>query len=201
MIWESDCSAGWQLLIAASRPPQCNAVGLLSASHGKSPNHPHLARALVADQLRRAVHGDLGLIDHFVRAGHGEGDQALASTARIRRADNGDHADLGVSVNHLLDLAWENVEALDEHHVLFAVGDEHEAVLVEVANVARVDEAVADRPRGLFRSVAVARHHVGTPDSQLAPLAWRQHAQPGVQIHDLYFVAGHGFADRARPHA
>jgi len=32
----------------------------------------------------------------------------------------------------------EDVEALDEHHVLLAVGDEHEAVLVEVANIARV---------------------------------------------------------------
>jgi hypothetical protein len=41
-------------------------------------------------------------------------------------------------VDHLLDLAREDVEALDEHHVLLAVGDKHEPVLVEVANIARV---------------------------------------------------------------
>ena len=64
--------------------------------------------------------------------------------------------DLGECVDHLLDLAWEDVEALDEHHVLLAVGDEHEAVLVEVADVARVDEAVADGLRGLLRPEDVA---------------------------------------------
>jgi hypothetical protein len=58
--------------------------------------------------------------------------------ACIRHTDDADHADLRVSVDHLLDLAREDVEALDEHHVLLAVGDKHEAVLVEVGNIARV---------------------------------------------------------------
>src|SRR5260370_42701395 len=104
-------ATGGRFSRAAGGPPQCDAVGLLSACHRKSPEHPHLARALVADQLRCAVRGDLSLIDHFARSGHDEGDQALAPTASIRRTDYGDHADLGVSVDYLLDLAWEDAEA------------------------------------------------------------------------------------------
>ena len=106
-----------------------------------------------------------------------------------------------MSVDQLLHLAREDVEAGDEHHVLLAVGDEHEAVLVDMADVARVDEAIADSLRGFLRSIAVSRHHVRAANSQLALLARRQHAQPSLQVDDLHVAAGYGLSDRAWPNA
>src|SRR5271154_849273 len=145
------------------------------------------------------MRGDFGRSDLFAGSGRNEGDQALAASARVRRTDDADHPDALVSVDRLLDFAREDIKALDEHHVLLAVDEEQEAVLVEVADIARVDEPVADGPGGLFRLIAVARHHVRAPDPHLALLAWREHAKPGVQVDDLYVSARHGLADRAGP--
>src|SRR6516225_8371184 len=178
-FYESVRTTGWNSIIKVSGKlhgsTQCNTVQLVSTGHGKSRDQPHFRWALVATQPRSAVLRDLVLVDQFAVSGHDEGDHTLASTPRIWRSDNSGHSNLGVRVKDLFDLSGENLEALDEHNVLFPVGDKHKAIFVEIANVSRVDEAVADGLRGLFGLVAVARHHVRTSDAKLAPFTRWQH--------------------------
>ena len=53
-------------------------------------------------------------------------------------------SDVGVRDQRLLDLGGIDVDAARHDHVLDAIGDEEEAVLVEVADVAGAIEAVAE---------------------------------------------------------
>src|SRR6516164_1651711 len=178
-FYESVRRTGWNSIIRVSGKlhgsTQCNTVQLVSACHGKLRDSPHFSWAFVADQPRSAVLRDLVLVDQFAVSGYDEGDHALASTSRIWRSDNSGHSNLGVCVKDLFDLSGEHVEAVNEHNILLAVGYKHKAVFVEIANVTRVDEAVADGLRGLFGLVAVARHHVRTSDAKLAPFTRWQH--------------------------
>jgi len=138
-----------------ARPTQGHAIHLLSARNRQLRDHPHLSRAFVADEPRRTVCIDLGRVDLFAGSGNNEGDQALAASVRVRRTDDSDHPDALVSKDHLLNFSGKDIKALDEHHVLLPVGDEQEAVLVEVANIARVDEPAADGLGGLFCLITV----------------------------------------------
>ncbi len=73
--------------------------------------------------------------------------------------------------HHLLDLVGIDVEAGDEDHVLLAVDDLDETVLVHEAHVARLEEAVGGEDiGGLFGPVPVAGHHLGTANADLADL-------------------------------
>ena len=74
-------------------------------------------------------------------------------------------------VEHLLDLARVHVVAAADDHVLLAVDDEEEAVLVDLAEVAGVEPAVADRLLGGVRAAEVALHDVVALDGDLADLA------------------------------
>ncbi|MCY1504929.1 hypothetical protein D9M68_391170 [compost metagenome] len=85
-----------------------------------------------------------------------------------------------VLVDGLFEHARVDVVAAAQQHVLAAVDDEDEAVLVHVAHVAGAKEAVEGGAvgRGLGL-VPVALHHVGALDAHLALLA-RRHVARGV---------------------
>ena len=72
------------------------------------------------------------------------------------RADHRDLAHLRVRGDHVLDLERVDVLAARDDHVVDAAVDPQVAVLVEVAGVARVVPAVADRPRVGVGPVPVA---------------------------------------------
>src|SRR5688500_20257912 len=68
--------------------------------------------------------------------------------------------DGGMRVEDLLHLARVDVEAAADDEVLLALDDVEEVVGVEAADVAGVQPAVAQRPRGLLREPVVAAHDV-----------------------------------------
>ena len=84
---------------------------------------------------------------------------------------------------HRLDLGRVDVLATGDDHVLHAVLQEQVTLLVEDAEVARVEPAaVGDRLRGGVEPVPVALHHVGALDDDLADLA---------RLHILHPVVDH----------
>ena len=75
----------------------------------------------------------------------------------------------GMVVQHALDLGRVHVLAAGDHHVLHAVGDEQEAVVVEVADVAGVEPALGvDGGAGGLGLVPVALHDVRAAGAHLA---------------------------------
>jgi hypothetical protein len=68
----------------------------------------------------------------------------LLADLRVRPADDGAAVTLGVREQDVLDVARVDVEAVADDEVLDAVDDVEVAVLVEVADVAGVEPAVAD---------------------------------------------------------
>src|SRR4029453_14248637 len=77
----------------------------------------------------------------------------------------------GMAPQHLLDLAGEDVEAAGDDHVLLAIDDVDEAVLVDNADVAGM---VPAEGRGLARRglvIVVAQHDQAAAHHDLAALA------------------------------
>ena len=96
----------------------------------------------------------------------------LLAQLRVGHAVDGGVGDLGVVHEPLLDLDAVDVLAAPDDHVLLAVGDEEEAVLVEVADVAGVQPAVGvDGLGGGLGLVPVAGHEDRAGDADLAGLA------------------------------
>ncbi len=99
---------------------------------------------------------------------------------------------------HRLQVAGIDVEAPGDDHVLLAVDDGQEALVVEAADVAGADEAATLRiePFGLaggLRPVVIAAHHHRRPTDHLANLADRQLG--ALLVDDADLVAGRGLAD------
>jgi hypothetical protein len=72
-------------------------------------------------------------------------------------------ADRGVQVEHLLDLARPHLEARGDDHVLGAVDQIEPAVLVEEADVAGAQFALAERLGRLLRFLPVGRDDLRPP--------------------------------------
>src|SRR4029450_10342374 len=92
----------------------------------------------------------------------------------VRHADHRAVLHRGMAPQHLLDLAGEDVEAAGDDHVLLAIDDVDEAVLVDNADVAGM---VPAEGRGLARRglvVVVAQHDQAAAHHDLAALAARQ---------------------------
>src|SRR4051812_15336277 len=87
---------------------------------------------------------------------------------------------------HLLDLARIDVVAADDDHVLLAVADVEIAVGVDLADVAGIEPAVAQRLGGLLRPVAIALHDLRPARADFA------------ELDDLDLGLRHRDADRAR---
>jgi hypothetical protein len=80
-----------------------------------------------------------------------------------------------VAGDHALDLVRVHVEARDQDHVLLAVDDLGEAVLVHDADVAGAEEAVGRHHLGgLVIALPVAGHHLRAADRDLAGGTQRQ---------------------------
>src|SRR5262245_49867850 len=86
-------------------------------------------------------------------------------------ADHGGVGDVGVLEQRRLHFGGVDVLAAADHHVLQAVDDVHEAVVVDVAEVPGVEPAPGERLRGGVGLVVVAAHDGGTADPDLAHLA------------------------------
>ena len=125
--------------------------------------------------MRRAL-PRLHEVDQFVRirlgtfARHDHGGDGLAPFV-VGHADHGDHRDIGMLRQHILDLARKDVEAARDDHVLLAVEDEHVAALVLARDVAGVQPAALERFRGRVRSLPVFGHHMAGAHADLAGLA------------------------------
>ena len=85
----------------------------------------------------------------------------------VRHADDGRHRDVGVGHEDLLDLARVHVEATADDHVLGAVDDVVEAVLVPTGQVAGAEPAVPHHLGRGLGAVVVALHDVVTADGDL----------------------------------
>jgi len=82
-----------------------------------------------------------------------------------------------MSVDHSSNSRGEDVEALDENHVLLRSVIEPAAVLGS-GRCRRVDESVADSLRGVFRPIKVlARHHMRTGGPSNSPLLLTRRGQ------------------------
>ena len=100
--------------------------------------------------------------------------------AEHRRLEHG-----GMAVQHVLDLGAVHVLAAAHDHVLRPVDEVDVALVVQVAEVARVVPAVDERGRGLLGLVPVAGHHVVASDAHLADLAERHLVAVGADDPDL----------------
>jgi len=89
----------------------------------------------------------------------------------VGHADNGDHRDIGVLGQHVLDLARKDVEPAGDDHVLLAVEDEHVAALVRARDIAGMQPAVLQGFRGLLRPLPVSGHHMRRAHADLAGLS------------------------------
>jgi hypothetical protein len=148
-----------------------------------------------AEELANGAHGqrlvaedDAGGLLHRADPVAAPGDQLLlGSVGALPQHDHGAWrlAPLGVRDAHdrdlthgrvvgdgVLQLRGPDVEAAGDDHVLLAVGEEEVAALVQVADVAGEDEAVAGEPlRGRLRVAQDLFHVAGGVDGDLAPLA------------------------------
>ena len=84
----------------------------------------------------------------------------------------------GKLVNHFLDLARIDVDAVDQQHVFLAVGDVVIAFGVAVTDVAGQQPAVAHGFGGFRGLFPVAEHDVAAAHADLADFAGGQHACP-----------------------
>ncbi len=103
---------------------------------------------------------------------------------------------------HRFDVSGIDVVATGDDHVLLAVGDVEIALLVHIANVARVEPAglaVGVGAQGVGRlggQVPIALHDLGAVHDDLADLADGQFLLAGLQVDDLEIGVGQGHADR-----
>ena len=99
-----------------------------------------------------------------------------------------------MAADHVLDLVGEHIEAGDDDHVLLAIDDAHEVILLDDRDIAGADEALVIHrlTRGIV-TLPVALHHLGAAHAQLARrIAPQRHA---IGVHHLELGARHRLAD------
>ena len=96
----------------------------------------------------------------------------------------------------LLDVARVDVDAAGDDHVLLPIHQVEKAILVEIAQVARVEPAVADGQCRQVGALVVARHEHGAAADDLAHLA-RRHVVAGL-VDDAHLLEGRRHADRGQ---
>jgi hypothetical protein len=110
---------------------------------------------------------------------------------RVRDAEHGDLDHVGMARGDLLDVLRVHLHAARIDHVLLAVDEVQEALLVRVAHVAGVQPAVPDRLRGEVRALAVAVHQERPAADDLADLAGRQVAPAFIHAAHLEVLRRH----------
>src|SRR5688572_27104177 len=128
---------------------------------------PLVAGELLLAMLEHVLLRELRILLHHEKLRHlarvlvGHADRGALEHARMHRDD-------------LLDLVRIHVEARHEDHVLLAVHDADESLLVHDADVAGMEEPVlTDHLGGLVGPLPVAGHHLRPADADLARLAER----------------------------
>src|SRR5205823_8036230 len=113
-----------------------------------------LPRRLVDGHVGAAPLRDLLLADAppRIRLQHHEGERILTAV-RVRNADYAHLRNGGMAIHDRLHLRWKDAEAGHLEHVLLPLLDAEVPVLVDVANVAGEEPAVAERPA---RGVGIA---------------------------------------------
>ena len=101
----------------------------------------------------------------------------------VRHADRGHFEHARHHRDHVLDLVRVHVEARHQDHVLLAVDDVEETLLVHLRHVAGVQPAVGvDDLGGLLRALPVALHHLRALDAQLADFAHAAASLPSSSL-------------------
>ena len=109
------------------------------------------------------------VVDVRARVEDEHGVHALGGGARARGADDRGLAHAGLRVQRLLDVFRKDVQSLRrDDHFLLAAADAQLSAGVELADVAGVKPAVAERAARLFRRVEVAARHVLAAHEDLA---------------------------------
>src|SRR5690606_11836311 len=90
-----------------------------------------------------------------------------------------------------------HVEAADQDHLLLAVDDGEIPIFVELADIAGVKPAVADRVCRFFWTIAVAHHHLRAFEPDFAGLSHWENPSAGFEIDDLDRRLRHRQADGA----
>src|SRR5437588_4127942 len=129
-----------------------------------------------------AVLFHLGQIRRLRQHEHG---MDLLSANLVGTPDDGGGLDACVLEQHVFDLARVHVLAAADDHVLLAVDEVVVAVLVDVADVARVQPPAAKRLGGRLRIAEVAHHDVSPAEADLAELARRNLVVAGVEHRDV----------------
>src|SRR5215207_9522295 len=128
------------------------------------------ARALEAGDVVEAQAVELRLRHRRAGLCDDEGDDLLAPIG-VRQADHRGLDQFGVAQQHLLDLARVDVATARDDHVLRAVAQRQEAVLVEAAEIAGVQPAAAQRLGIGFGVLPITLHDAVASRHHLADLA------------------------------
>ncbi len=99
-------------------------------------------------------------------------------------------------VEHVFHLARVDVVAAGDDHVLLAVHDPEEAILIHAGDVARVQPALPQNFGRLIGTLPVPLHHLRALECDLTCLA-RGQAFACLQVHDLGVGVGDGDANGA----
>ena len=178
------------VLIGSSPSPRQAGVGraqlaledLSARVLGQLVGDDDVARGLEAGEAVAAEARDLLGGQLVAGARHDDGGDGL-DPARVRDAEHGRLGHRRVRVDDLLDLARGDVLAAGLDHVLLAVDDVEVALVVEDAEVAGVQPAVAERLGRLGGVVPVAEHRLRRAVHDLADLPGANRA--AVVVDDL----------------
>ena len=98
----------------------------------------------------------------------------LFAPALVGHADHGDLAHLRHLIDDALDFGGGDILAAGDDHVLLAVGEIEEAVVVEIADVAAAEPVAEERGCGLLGIFPVAARDLRAAQADLAVLAGRE---------------------------
>src|SRR6516225_2589187 len=102
-------------------------------------------------------------------------------------------------IDRLLDVAWEHVKAAGKNHILLAVYQRDEAVLVEEADIAGVESTPAEGFFSRLRLLPVPLHDLWSTEADFAFLSNRQHPFTSFQIDNLQDRVRRRHSDAAQP--
>src|SRR5581483_3973646 len=103
---------------------------------------------------------------------------------------------LGMAEEELLDLAWIDILAAADHHVLDAPDDVEVTVLIHGGEVAGMHPSGAvDRLRRALGIVPISLHHAVSARAKFTGRSWRH--DPALAVDDLHFDMGMDAAHRA----
>src|SRR6516225_215320 len=100
-------------------------------------------------------------------------------------------------IDRLLDVAWEHVKAAGKNHILLAVYQRDEAVLIEEANIAGVESTPAEGFFSRLWLLPVPLHDLWSTEADFAFLSNRQHPFASFQIDHLHDRVRRWHADAA----